>query len=208
MKRSDDSAYKLKDSHGGNGAGIFFALGGILTLLVTTTAEEVVPGFSVKYQAISTLGGAGYPTMLYWDSFILLSGILWVIGTKLLFRDIGSRLLSLCFYLIGIGLILVSLNPWNINPFLHTIGAVCAAIFGAIAAIRSPRLTGGYIRRTSMFLGILSLFALIGAQWISLVLGPGGAERLIYYPIFFWAILFGGVLIGKNSVPKCSNSIL
>ncbi|MHB1662360.1 MAG: hypothetical protein ACYCSG_00815, partial [Thermoplasmataceae archaeon] len=75
MKRSDDSAYKLKDSHGGNGAGIFFALGGILTLLVTTTAEEVVPGFSVKYQAISTLGGAGYPTMLYWDSFILLSGI-------------------------------------------------------------------------------------------------------------------------------------
>ena len=207
MKRSDDSGYKPKYSRGRNGAGIFFALGGILTLLATTTAEEVVSGFSVKYQAISTLGGAGYPTMLYWDSFILLSGILWVIGTNFLFRNIGSHLLSLCFYLIGIGLILVSLNPWNVNSFLHTIGALCVAIFGAIAAIRSPRLMGGHIRHTSTFLGILSLFALIGDQWISLVLGPGGAERLIYYPIFFWAILFGGVLIGKNSLAVPSSPI-
>ncbi|MCL6090941.1 MAG: DUF998 domain-containing protein [Candidatus Thermoplasmatota archaeon] len=205
MERSDNPGDKTWESHRGIGAGIFFAVGGILVLLATTTAEEVVPGFSVKYQAISTLGGSGYPTMLYWDSQILLAGILWIIGTRLLYRSSKFSLSSINFYPVGIGLILVSLNPWNINPFLHMIGAVCVAFFGATAAILSSRLTGGYIKYTSVFLGILSLFALFGTAMTASVLGPGGAERLIYYPIFFWAILFGGVLIGRTPLPASAN---
>ena len=129
MEQSDYPGGKPGGSPRGTGAGIFFAIGGILVLLATTTAEEVVPGFSVKYQAISTLGGAGYPTMLYWDSQILLGGTLWVIGTWILFRNSKFYLSAINFYLVGIGLILVSLNPWNVNPFLHTIGAVCVAFF-------------------------------------------------------------------------------
>ena len=205
MERSDYPGGKPGGSPRGTGAGIFFAVGGILVLLATTTAEEVVPGFSVKYQAISTLGGAGYPTMLYWDSQILLGGTLWVIGTWIIFRNSKLYLSAINFYLVGIGLILVSLNPWNINPFLHTIGAVCVAFFGATAAILSPRLTGGRARYTSMFMGILSLLALFGNAISATVLGPGGAERLIYYPIFFWAILFGGVLVGETTLPASVN---
>ncbi len=164
-------------------------------------AEEVVPGFSVKYQAISTLGGAGYPTMLYWNVQLLVVGMLWIAGTRILFRKSKSYFALVDFYFMGFGLLLVSLDPWNVNPLLHEIGAISVAFFGAIAALLSSRIVRGYIRYFSVFLGTLSLFALFGNAWMSAVFGPGGAERVVYYPIFFWAILFGGVLIGKNPIP-------
>lgn len=179
--------------------GLFYAIAGILALLSTTTAEEVVPGYSVKYQAISALGGAGYPTMIYWDAQIFIIGLLWITGTRLLFRQTKYLFTSIPFYLVGVGLILVSLNPWNINPALHMIGAEFAAIFGALSALLSYKITKNSLKYTSFSLGALSFFGYFFATPISFILGPGGAERLIYYPIFFWAILFGGVLVGKNS---------
>ncbi len=58
------------------GAG--FAVGGIMTMLLTNAAEAAYNGFSVRYDAISGLGGAGAPTEVFWNAQLLVSGVLWL----------------------------------------------------------------------------------------------------------------------------------
>ncbi|MCL4329250.1 MAG: DUF998 domain-containing protein [Candidatus Thermoplasmatota archaeon] len=180
-------------------------VGGIIFFLCTTAAEAAIPGYSVRTDAISYLGGAGSPTELFWNFQLLVVGVLWIASTYLLFRGRGHVLLSVSFYLTSIGIVMVSLFPWNVLSSLHGIGALMAFIFGSLTCIGSPRIISGQLKKTSVSLGLISLAAwTLNIFGLANVLGGGGAERMLYYPIILWAIAFGAYLqaLHSNAVPS------
>ncbi len=182
------------------GTGTGFAVGGILAMLVTTASQAVYPTFSTRNDAISTLGGVGEPTSLVWNSAIVLTGLLWLLSTYKLFHNGGRKLSSVPFYLAGIGFLFVGLSPWNKYPVTHTIGALLVFFFGAISCLVAWRLTGKTIGKISLVSGVLPFLAFFGGvDGLDNLLGTGGAERMIYYPILLWAIAFGGYLLNLEN---------
>lgn len=185
------------------GAGTGFAVGGIFAMLMTTASQSVYPTFSTRNDAISTLGGSGTPTALFWNSAIIISGLLWIFATYKLFHKSGNTLSSIVFYLAGLGFILVGMSPWNLLPLTHTIGAQLVFLFGAISCLAAWRLFKGTMGRISLISGIISFLAFLGGMHgLANLLGTGGVERLLYYPILLWEIAFGGYLLnlGDKSI--------
>ncbi len=181
----------------GRNPGGGFVLGGAMVLLLTTAAEAISPGYSVHTDAISYLGGAGAATELFWDLQLFLAGLLWLSSSGLLYRWALRPRRSLTFYLTGVGMILVSVAPWNVLPSVHGIGALMVLLFGIGSCVVGGRLTRGGMRALSYLAASISLGAyLAGVLGAFGALGPGGLERMYYYPIFLWEIAFGGYLLG------------
>ena len=180
--------------------GTGFALGGAIVLLLTTAAEAMDPGYSVHTDAISYLGGQGVASAWFWDLQLLIVGVLWLWSSALLFRWKLRPYRSLAFYLTGVGLVLVATSPWNVSPVLHGIGALTALLAGIGSCVVGGGLTRGRMRALSYLAGAAALGAfLVGFVGGFGVLGPGGLERMQYYPIFLWSIAFGGYLLGRPS---------
>jgi len=177
-----------------------FALGGSMILLFTTAAEAVFPGYSVHTDAISYLGGAGVATALFWDGQLFVAGLLWLWSSGLLFRWHLRPWRSLPFYLTSAGMIMVSVAPWNLLPSVHGIGALMVLLFGIGSCVVGARMTHGEMRGVSYLAASISLAAfLVGFLGDFGPLGPGGLERMYYYPIFLWEIAFGGYLLGGGT---------
>ena len=75
-------------------------------------------------------------------------------------------------------------------------------ISGGIAAISAARLTSAPFRYLSFFLGAASLatlgmYVLLGDGSPTALLGIGGVERWIVYPVVLWITAFGGYLSGR-----------
>lgn len=183
--------------------GLGFATGGIMAMLLTAASEAAYPGFSVRYDAISGLGGAGAPTEVFWDGQLLIVGILWLMDTYILFHGKRKIFSPVAFYLSGTGLMMVALSPWNVYPASHYLGAQIVFLFGVLSCFAAYGIASGPMRYVSIASGILSLSAYI-AGYIGAysVLGPGGLERMIFYPIFLWEICFGGYLLNRYDVKE------
>jgi len=171
-----------------------------MLLLFTTAAEAVLPGYSVHTDAISYLGGAGVATALFWNLQLFVAGLLWLWSSGLLFRWGVRPWRSVAFYLTGAGMILVSVAPWNLLPAVHGIGALMILLFGIGSCVVGGRLAHGGMRGVSYLAASISLVAfLAGFLGAFGPLGPGGLERMYYYPIFLWEIAFGGYLLGGRT---------
>ncbi|MGC8506567.1 MAG: DUF998 domain-containing protein [Thermoplasmata archaeon] len=181
--------------------GIGFAAGGTLAILAITVAEAIYPTYSSRNDAISYLGGAGVPTELFWDSAVVVVGCLWLWGTFNLFRGSHRKVSPIFFTLTGIGFLLVGLSPWNQSPITHYIGANFIFLFGSLSAISASRFTSGAMVKLSILSGFLSLGAYVSGYFGSYyILGPGGIERMIFYPILLWSIAFGGYALNAHGL--------
>jgi hypothetical membrane protein len=79
----------------------------------------------------------------------------------------------------------------------HIVFSIAIFVFGAVSAIISYRVLRPPLSYVSVGLGIIALVALVLMLTLhDLGIGPGGMERVIAYPIFLWALGFGGSLIG------------
>lgn len=181
------------------GAG--FASAGIIAILSITSATAIYPDYSTRNQAISYLGGAGVRTELFWDISVLLAGVLWLIGTYFLYRDSRRIALAVFLCLAGVGFILVGFSPWNVFPATHYIGANMIFLFGALGSLTSSRFTKGPFSAISVIAGLLSVAAYASGYFGGdYILGPGGIERMIYYPVLLWSIGFGGYLMNTHQI--------
>ncbi len=187
-------------------AGLLFAVGGMILILFTTASEAAFLGYSIRTDAISGLGGAGSPTELFWNFQLFVAGLLWCIGSLMAFWKERHPIRTSIFFITGIGLIIVSLFPWNVAPVEHGLGAQVAAYFGIASCFSSYGITTRPFRYLSLFAGFFSLGALLlGFVGFSLI-GPGGLERMLYYPIFLWEIGLGGYLMGWKKTDSSSNA--
>ena len=81
----------------------------------------------------------------------------------------------------------------------HVVFAIAAFVFAAVSVIISYRVLRPPLSHFSVGLGIIALVALVLlVTQHDLGIGKGGMERMVAYPIFIWALGFGGSLIGSK----------
>jgi hypothetical membrane protein len=192
-------------------AGTLFVFGSLLFLLLTTAAEAMYPNFSLQTNAISDLAAIGTPTTVVEEAAILGFAVSWAVGAYYLFRRTGKNRMMVVNLIPGASFLLAGLFPENINIVFHSIGAAVGFPIAGVAAIASYKQIGPPFRYFAVSLGVLSLVATfvifvgyrIGpcgtcgyTQGLSaLLLGLGGWESMIIYPLLIWLMGFGSYLL-------------
>jgi hypothetical membrane protein len=188
-------------------AGLLFFVAGSVILMGIITAEIFYPpGYSTANSEISDLGATRPPDSISYqpsasifNATMILVGLLILAASFFLFRDLESWIVVFPA-LLGTGVLGVGLFPGN-NPLLHPLFALMAFIAGGLSAIISSKITPSPFRYMLAFLGLISLIFIFFSTMFIPVLGDGGTERFVAYPIVIWAIGFGGYLTGNEGRP-------
>jgi hypothetical membrane protein len=191
-------------------AGILYSCAGFVLLMGIITAETKYPVFRhyTTRQEISDLGGTRpphglvtQPSAMIFDATMLIAGVLLLAGAFALWRLYRNRLLTVVSALFGAGVFLVGVFPGNTTP--HPYVAMIAFVFSALTAIAAFRVTSGPFRVMSVFVGVLSLAALIAGElgrtsFFVKSIGIGGTERWQVFPVILWLSFFGGYLLAAG----------
>lgn len=190
------------------GGGLLFVAGATI-LMGIITAEALYPGtFSTGANEISDLGGTRppnsvilQPSATIFNLSMTLIGILVMAGSWFVQRAFGRRSVTIPIAVLGVAALGVGLFPGNTGT-PHALFAMVTFISGGIAAISAARLTSAPFRYLSFFLGAASLatlgmYMLLGDGSPMALLGIGGVERWIVYPVVLWITAFGGYLSGR-----------
>jgi hypothetical membrane protein len=187
-------------------AGISYAVSGTVMLLLTSLSETLYSNYSIHKNSISDLAATTASTSFLEESAGFVWGLFWLVGSYFLLRNTGKRALMFVNLLPGIGILLAILSPENVNVAIHSVGAVIAFVPGAIVVILSYRMIKSELKYFTLTLGVASFVGIVlefGAYYsyfVQQVLGPGGTERIIVYPILVWLMIFGGYLAGREHV--------
>ncbi len=128
-----------------------------------------------------------------------ITGLLFFIaGTYLVFRTYRDLIVLLLMGIFSIGVLGVGIFPGNMNP-MHPIFAMMAFVGGGLAAIGSYRIIKSPFRFVAVALGMITLIFLFTSGYFSPIMGMGGVERWVAYPVIIWAIGLGGYLLGVGS---------
>ena len=195
----------MATDHRGSGARAWaglglFAAGGLFWLL-NTAAEASFPGFDVHTDTLSRLGSGGAPTALAWNAALLLLGACWAASAAVAFRAVGRRWVVLNM-VPPLCAVLVALFPVGSIAALHSAGALGLFMTGGIVAIADARLIRGPFRLASAVTGATGLLCLVAFSLLPFedLLGFGGEERLVAYPIMIWLMGMGGYLMAGGRV--------
>jgi hypothetical membrane protein len=176
----------------GKVAGVFFFVAATQFFLGLLLAEALYPGYSIAQNYISDLGVG--PSALIFNTSIFLLGVLMMVGTYFLHRTFNIKVFTVLLIIAALGSMGVGLFTENSEP-MHSITSLLVFLFGSLSAIYSFRVMKLPFSLISIFLGMMSLFALVlfaAQQYLGL--GVGGMERMIVYPVLMWAIGFSGYL--------------
>lgn len=186
-------------------AGSLLFLAGTIAFLGIITAEVLYPGYSTR-QDISDLGSTvppdpviQEPSATIFNTAMMLTGLLILSGTYLVYRGLDRRLFTALLALLGIGILGVGIFPGNIMPW-HGLFALLTFISGGLTVATSSRVVKSPFKYLCLILGVFSLVVLATAVFLVesnplLFLGSGGVERWVAYPLLIWLIGFGGHLM-------------
>jgi len=185
-------------------AGTLLFLAGFIALMGIITGEIFYPaGYSTGDSEISDLGSTHPPEALIYqpsatifNATMILTGILTILGACFAYQAQWERWSSVLLALLGAGILGVGVFPGNV-PVLHPLFALFTFLIGGIAAVVSERGLYGPYRYISVVLGAITLITLIFAGMLIPVLGDGGTERWVAYPIIFWITGLGGYFLGE-----------
>ena len=190
-------------------AGLFLLAGSAVFALGITIAETLYPAYSVSHDFLADLGGG--PSAIVFNSSITFFGIALIAAGVFLFRAFRDLPLTVALVLAGIGAIGFGLVPAtdNLAPetyrnlAIHTGFALAAYFFAALAAILAVRVVRSPFGYISVALGIVSLVALglLGTDQYG-ILGRGGMERMVVWPLLLWGVAVGGSLLTIRSLEK------
>ena len=186
-------------------AGAFMFIGTVQFLIGMVLAEIFYPGYNVSGNYISDLGATCrdtctiyQPSAIIFNTSAIFLGILILISSYFIWLEF-KNLISIFIGLSGLGAVGVGLFP-ETTGILHSIVSLITFLFAALSAIEARNFVKAPFAYFSVFLGIVCLSALVlfGLEFYS-VLGPGGMERMIAYPVMLWAIGFGGYLMSDKA---------
>lgn len=189
----------------GASAGLLFFLAGTVLLMGIITAEIFYPpGYSTAQSEISDLGATRPPASIIhqpsatiFNITMIAGGLLVLAASLFLYYDRRIWTSALLPALLGIGVLGVGLFPGNI-ALLHPVFALMAFTAGGLSALASWRMVSSPFRYVLTALGVITLVFLFFYPAFIPLLGDGGAERFIAYPVVIWMIGFGGYLSGTR----------
>ena len=188
-------------------AGALLFIAGIGAVLGIITSETLYPGYNTA-QEISDLGATRppdsiihQPSATIFNTTMIIAGLFVVGAAAFLFKAAINRPHALVLAFFGFSVTGVGIFPGNYGD-LHAIIALLTFVSGGVAAILTFRLTASPFRCFSAILGLIALAVLLlysvtGQSGPFAILGPGGVERWIVYPVVLWLTGFGGYLMGS-----------
>lgn len=192
-------------------AGFLFFLVGSIILMGIITGEIFYPDeltYTTAQSMISDLGSTVPPnsiitqpsaTIFNWT--MIISGILILVGNYFLFRYFRDKIAGILIGLLGLGVLGVGVFPGNITP-QHPIFSLTAFASGGLSAIYSFRLIKSPLKYMALLFGVICLFFLFTSNMFMPLLGGGGVERWVAYPVVLWFLGFGGYLMGLSVTEK------
>lgn len=194
-------------------AGALPLLAGSIALMGIITVETFYPGYNAGAQEISDLGASRPPnsdivqpaaTIFNWT--MILTGLGVLAATVMLYRSFGDLGFLAPVVLFGVGVLGVGVFDGSEAP-MHGIFALLTFVTGGISGLVTFRVTAAPFAYLAAGLGVISLLALASAIGLGganplLVMGPGGVERWVAYPILLWLIGPGGYLLGRVWPPE------
>lgn len=181
-------------------AGLLISAASAQAILAITIAQSLYPGYSVL-QALSDLG-VGVTAPIFNVSLVIL-GVLFIASAYYIKKSFGNIYFALLQAVVGIAAAGVGLFP-ETTGLPHDLFAITAFLIGSIIVMLSSRLVKGQIGYFFIVLGIISLasllFGLLSKNYLGL--GFGGMERLVFYPLVIWGLLFGGYLLAAPEKSK------
>lgn len=165
-------------------AGTLFFVAVSQFVIGVIVSEALTDGYSVSYNYLSDLGVG--PFSLIFNFSIFLLGLLMIVGSYFLQRDVRSWVLTVTLVLMGIGAMGAGVFPEqavHMSTVMHDISSVLFLLFGSLSAIASYRLLKMPLALANLVLGVIALAALafFGSNTY-LELGEGGMQRMIVYP--------------------------
>jgi hypothetical membrane protein len=141
------------------------------------------------------------PSATIFNSSMMAAGLLILIGTYFVFRTFNDLISTIFMGLLGLGVLGVGIFPGNMNP-MHPIFALIAFSCGGLAAIVSCRIIRSPFKYMAVLLGLATLFFLFTNGYFATIMGMGGVERWVAYPVVLWVLGLGGYLMGYGSQAK------
>jgi hypothetical membrane protein len=180
-------------------------------MTVIMLAASVAPRVDFSGGAISDMGVIPETAMLFNISLVL-TGLLSLAAVFLLHVDRSSRWTLAVFTVAGIGAIGAGLVPLN-GGDAHSLFALTAFVFFNIQAIATSRFATLPLAAIGLVAGVVGLvfvaIMVIGDSGNTAVfglIGHGGAERMIVYPVMLWLLAFGGYLMGRQPATSSQDS--
>jgi len=176
---------------------------------ITSIAEGIYPGYSIRTNFISDLGVKPESATL-WSSSMFLAGILVIAGSMLLFSEQKKTVeyyTWISFFLTGVGLAGVAMFNENTFHTFHLFFALIAFACGGISALLYSITAKGAFRYISLILGGITLAGIIllivaffipAIDQIVISIGEGFVERSVAIPMGIWFAAFGAYIIGSN----------
>jgi len=203
------SKLKLLSQHPISLAGLLLFLAGATLLMGIITGEIFYPAeYRTAQNDISDLGATLPPNSIIYpvpatifNSSMGISGVLIIASSILLSRAKTRRLVTIPMFLLGVSVLGVGLFPGNKMP-VHALFSMATFIVGGLTAILSFKATSAPFRYSAVFLGTITLTFLVLAIFFNentfAVLGSGGTERWVAYPVIIWLMGLGGYFMGKE----------
>ncbi len=188
-------------------AGLLLFISGFVIFMGIITAEILYTlDFNTRDNYISELAAAlpegtitPQPSAGIFNITMMISGLMVIISSYLIYSA-GKRLLtSIPLGIFGLGILGVGVFPGDVIPW-HGIFAYLLFLAGGMGAITSCRMVLSPLRYIFILLGTIALVLLFTYNNFVPMLGVGGVERWVFYPLVFWITGFGGYLIGMKDV--------
>jgi hypothetical membrane protein len=192
-------------------------------------AQAFYPSYRITKNDLSDLGATCHnavgptpgvctiyqPASIIWNVTLSLFGVLTVVAAYIIYRGLKNRIFSTFLGLFGLGALIAGVVPENVNLTTHGLGALVSFVAGAAAAITVYRLrltTSRLFTIVSIILGTISIAGLILLIFVpfatleSSVIGHGGDERIIVYPLYVWEMILGAVLLKRKRTTTVSGN--
>ncbi len=187
-------------------SGTLYFLAGSVVLMGIITAEAFYPaGYSTANSEISDLGSTVPPASLIYqpsasifNGTMLVAGFMVLIATTYLHAFFRQLLVTIPLVLFGVGLVGIGFFPGNHVPY-HGLFAMLTFLSGGVSALAAFNVSSGPIRYIGLVFGSIALItwfiAVFSPDILFSVIGNGGTERWVAYPIMLWLTGFGGYLM-------------
>ena len=189
-------------------SGALFFSAGTIILMGIITAEAFYPsGYTTTNSEISDLGATLPPNSVsYQPSATIFNITMWLSGLMVLAASFLQHfyfkkfLTTIPIALLGIGLIGVGFFPGNKVPY-HGMFSLLTFTSGGLAAILSFKITAAPFKYFAFVFGLITLVVLFTAQNYIPIIGDGGTERWVAYPVVLWLVGIGGFLLNEKPNP-------
>jgi hypothetical membrane protein len=186
-------------------AGLLLFLAGAIIIMGIITAEAFYPsGYTTAHSEISDLGATVRPNSVSYQpsasifNFTMMIAGLMTAGAAILQHKTYKKILfTIPLLLLGLGMLGVGLFPGNKDPY-HGMFALLTFNMGGLMAITSFKIVSAPFKYIGIVFGVITIITLYTASLFIPVIGDGGTERWVAYPVVLWLLGLGGYLLNEQ----------